>query len=227
MDYRIEGGSLPAVILNVRAGETVISEAGGRTWMRGAVDTETTSGGGVKKVFGRLLSGESLFLSRYVARGDAEIGFASSFPGKIIVRELRAGESIICQKRCFLCGMGDLDFQIHFRKKLGASFFGGEGFVMQRISGPGIVFLEVDGYAPEYTLAPGERLVCDTGVLAVMEETCTMDIQMVSSAKNLFFGGEGLFDTVITGPGKVYLQTMTVEKLAQLIIPYMPSSNNN
>jgi len=191
------------------------------------VSTETTSNGGVRKAFGRLFSGESLFMSRYVARGNAEIGFASSFPGKILVRELAPGESIICQKRVFLCGMGDLDFKVHFKKKFGASLFGGEGFIMQKITGPGIVFLEIDGYAPEYTLSPGERLVCDTGVLAVMDETCTMDIQMVSGVKNFFFGNEGLFDTVITGPGKVHLQTMTVEKLAQLLIPYMPHDSNN
>lgn len=227
MNYRIEGGNLPVVILTLEPGEVVVGEAGSRTWMRGNVETEATSNGGFKKAFGRLFTGESLFMSRYTARGNAEMGFASSFPGKIIARELQRGESIICQKRCFLCGMGDFNFQIHFRKKLGASLFGGEGFIMQKITGPGIVFLEIDGYAPECTLAPGERLVCDTGVLAVMDETCTMDIQMVSGAKNFFFGGEGLFDTVITGPGKVYLQTMTVEKLAQLLIPYMPHDDNN
>ena len=222
MRYNIEGGSLPVAILKLDAGEYVISESGGRTWMRGSVTTETTSYGGVKKSLGRLFMGESLFMSRYTANSPAEIAFASSFPGRIIVRELSRGESIICQKTAFLCGMGPLELSVHFRRKLGSGFFGGEGFIMQKITGPGIVFIEVDGYSPEYDLAPGEQLICDTGVLAAMDETCSMDIQTVRGAKNMFFGGEGIFDTVITGPGRVYLQSMTVEKLARLMSPYFP-----
>ena len=227
MHYRIEGGDLPVAILNLRAGEVVISEAGGRTWMRGPVITETTSYGGAKKVFSRMFSGESLFMSRYTAQGDAEMAFASSFPGNIHVRELAPGESIICQKSSFLCGMGNLNISIHFQKKLSRGFFGGEGFIMQRITGPGIVFVEIDGYSPMYELAPGEQIVCDTGALAMMDATCTMDVRMVSGAKNIFLGNEGLFDTVITGPGKVYMQSMTIPKLASLIIPYIPSGHDN
>ena len=222
MKYNVEGGSLPVAILQLEAGETVISESGGRTWMRGPITTETTSYGGVRKAIGRLFTGESLFMSRYVANGPAEIAFASSFPGRIIVRELAPGQSIICQKSAFLCGMGPLELSVHFKKRLGTGFFGGEGFIMQRVTGPGIVFLEVDGYSPEYDLAPGERLICDTGVLAAMDETCSMDIEVVRGAKNMFLGGEGIFNTVVTGPGKVYLQSMTVEKLARLMIPYLP-----
>ena len=222
MKYNVEGGSLPVAILQLEAGETVISESGGRTWMRGPITTDTTSYGGVRKAIGRLFTGESLFMSRYVANGPAEIAFASSFPGRIIVRELAPGQSIICQKSAFLCGMGPLELSVHFKKRLGTGFFGGEGFIMQRVTGPGIVFLEVDGYSPEYDLAPGERLICDTGVLAAMDETCSMDIEVVRGAKNMFLGGEGIFNTVVTGPGKVYLQSMTVEKLARLMIPYLP-----
>ena len=222
MKYNVEGGSLPVAILQLEAGETVISESGGRTWMRGPVTTDTTSYGGVRKAIGRLFTGESLFMSRYVANGPAEIAFASSFPGRIIVRELAPGQSIICQKTSFLCGMGPLELSVHFKKRLGTGFFGGEGFIMQRVTGPGIVFIEVDGYSPEYDLAPGERLICDTGVLAAMDETCSMDIEVVRGAKNMFLGGEGIFNTVVTGPGKVYLQSMTVEKLARLMIPYLP-----
>lgn len=222
MKYNVEGGSLPVAILQLEAGETVISESGGRTWMRGPITTDTTSYGGVRKAIGRLFTGESLFMSRYVANGPAEIAFASSFPGRIIVRELAPGQSIICQKSAFLCGMGPLELSVHFKKRLGTGFFGGEGFIMQRVTGPGIVFIEVDGYSPEYDLAPGERLICDTGVLAAMDETCSMDIEVVRGAKNMFLGGEGIFNTVVTGPGKVYLQSMTVEKLARLMIPYLP-----
>ena len=227
MHYRIEGGNLPVAVLQLQAGETVISESGGRTWMRGPVITETTSNGGVKKVFSRMFSGESLFMSRYTVQGDAEIAFASSFPGNILVRELAAGESVICQKTSFLCGMGNLDISIHFQKKLGRGFFGGEGFIMQRVTGPGIVFIEVDGYAPAYDLAPGEELICDTGAVAMMDATCSLDVRMVSGAKNIFLGNEGLFDTVVTGPGRVHMQSMTIPKLAGLLIPYMPISRDN
>ncbi len=217
MRYSIEGGTLPALVIYMQAGDEVISEAGGRTWSKGPIRSEATSNGGIGKVVGRMFSGESLFMSRYTAQGDAEIAFTSSFPGKIIARELKAGESVICQKSAFLCGIGDLDISIHFRKKLGAGLFGGEGFIMQKITGPGTVFVELDGYTPEYNLAPGETLVCDTGVVAMMDETCSMDVQMVKGAKNMLFGNEGLFDTVITGPGRVHLQTMTLAKLASLI----------
>jgi len=225
MRYTIEGGSLPVALLRLEPGETILSEAGGRTWMKGNVITETRAEGGLGKSIGRMFSGESLFMTRYTAQGPAEIGFASSFPGKILAMELQPGQSIICQKSSFLCATAGVELAIHFKKKLGAGFFGGEGFIMQRITGPGLVFLELDGHCKEYDLAPGERLVCDTGVLAMMESSCSMDVQMVSGAKNIFFGGEGLIDTVVTGPGKVWLQSMTVPKLAGLIAPYIVTKN--
>lgn len=225
MRYSIEGGTLPAVIIQLDPGEGLISEAGGRTWSRGPITTEAKAEGGVGKAIGRLFSGESLFMSRYTAQGPAEIAFSSSFPGRIVARTLGPGESIICQKSAFLCASYGVDLAVHFQKKLGTGFFGGEGFIMQRVTGPGIVFLEVDGYCQEYDLAPGERLCCDTGVLAIMDATCQMDVQMVKGVKNAIFGGEGLFDTVVTGPGKVYLQTMTIAKLAKQIIPFIPSKS--
>ncbi len=223
MNYKIEGGSLPAVIINLNAGESLISEAGGRTWSRGPILTESKAEGGIGKSIGRMFSGESLFMSKYTAQAPAEIAFSSSFPGSIIARELAPGQSIICQKSSFLCASYGVELAVHFQKKLGAGLVGGEGFIMQRVTGPGIVFLEVDGYCQEYDLVPGEQLVCDTGVLAIMDETCQIDIQRVKGAKNILFGGEGLFDTVVTGPGKVYLQTMTIEKLASLILPFIPT----
>jgi len=222
MQYRIEGGSLPAVIIYLNPGETILSEAGARTWSRGPIQMETTAEGGIGKSLGRMFSGESLFMSRYTAQGPVEIAFSSSFPGRIIARELQAGESIICQKSAFLCATAGVELAMHFQKKIGAGLVGGEGFIMQRITGPGLVFLEVDGYCQEYTLQPGEPLICDTGVLAIMDATCQLDVQMVKGAKNMLFGGEGLFDTVVTGPGKVYLQTMTIKKLAKLMTPYLP-----
>lgn len=223
MKYSIEGGSLPAVVIQLDPGETLISEVGGRTWCRGPVVTETKAEGGIGKSLGRMFSGESLFMSRYTAQGPVEIVFASSFPGRIVARTLNPGESIICQKSSFLCGTAGVELAVHLQKKLGAGFVGGEGFIMQRITGPGTVFLELDGYCPEYDLAPGEQLVCDTGVVALMDATCQIDVQMVKGAKNMLLGGEGLFDTVVTGPGKVYMQTMSISRLAQQLRPFMPS----
>ena len=223
MQYRIEGGSLPAVIINLNPGETMISEAGGRTWSRGAVDSTVTTLGGAGKALGRMLMGESLFMNLYTAQEPAEIAFSSSFPGRIVARELGPGQSIICQKHAFLCATYGVQLAMHFQKKLGAGLVGGEGFIMQKVTGPGLVFLKVDGFCQDYDLAPGEQLICDTGVLAVMDETCTMDVQMVKGVKNVIFGGEGLFDTVVTGPGKVHLQTMTIGRLARQIIPYIPN----
>ncbi len=222
MRYTIEGGSLPAVIIQLDPGEKLLSEVGGRTWSRGPVLTETKAEGGAGKAFGRMFMGESLFMNTYTAQGAAEIAFSSSFPGKIVTRELAPGQSIVCQKRAFLCATYGVELAVHFQKKLGAGLVGGEGFIMQRVTGPGLVFLEVDGFCQEYDLQPGEQIVCDTGVLAIMDATCQMDVQMVKGVKNMLLGGEGLFDTVITGPGKVHLQTMTIPKLANQMIPYLP-----
>ena len=222
MRYEIEGGSLPAVIISLNPGETIISEVGGRSWARGPILTETKGEGGVGKSLGRMFSGESLFMSRYTAQGPAEIAFASSFPGRIIARELAPGESIICQKSAFLCGTAGINLAVHFQKKLGAGMLGGEGFIMQKITGPGLVFLELDGYVKEYNLAPGEELVADTGLVALMDATCQMDIRVVKGLKNKLLGGEGLVDTVVIGPGKAYIQTMSIAKLAGLLIPFLP-----
>ena len=222
MQYCIEGGTLPALIIRLNPGETMVSQAGGRTWSRGPIHTETR-GGSLGKALGRMFTGESLFMSYYTAQGPAEIAFTSSFPGRIVAKELRAGESVICQKSAFLCATAGVELSAHLQKRIGAGLLGGEGFIMQRVTGPGLAFFEFDGYCPEYYLAAGEQLTCDTGVLAMMEESCTMDIQLVKGAKNMLLGGEGLVDTVITGPGRVWLQTMTVPKLAKLITPHIPN----
>lgn len=224
MKHTIKGGSLPAVIINLEPGESIISQAGGRTWFKGEVVTDTRSMGGTSRALGRMFTGERLFMSHYTAKSPAEIAFSSSFPGTIIERKLERGESVIAQKSAFLCATPEVELAVHFQKKLGAGFFGGEGFVMQKITGPGTVFLEIDGYCQEYDLAQGEKLVCDTGVLALMDATCDMDIERIKGMKNVLFGGEGFFDTVITGPGKVYLQTMTIPKLASLMRPFLPSN---
>lgn len=222
MQYSIEGGSLPAVIISLNAGEKLISEVGGRTWSRGDVTTETTSNGGAGKALGRMLTGESMFMSTYTANGPAEIAFTSSFPGRIVARQLGPGESVIAQKSAFLCASYGTQLSVYVNKGVGKGLFGGEGFLMQQITGPGIAFFEIDGYCKEYDLAAGERIVCDTGVMALMDSTVSMEIQTVKGLKNKLLGGEGMFDTVLIGPGKVCLQTMTVASLASLIIPFIP-----
>lgn len=221
LNYEIEGGNLPVVICYPQQGQTVCSERGSMSWMTPNMVMDTTTGGGIKKALGRLFSGDSIFLNEYTPHyGDGMIAFASSFPGSIIPFELNGG-GIIVQKSGFLAMEKGLDMSLYFQKKLSRGFFGGEGFIMQRISGYGTAFIEIDGYCKEYTLQEGESIIADTGYLAAMSDTCTMDIQPVQGAKNIFFGGQGLFNTVITGPGKVYLQSMPISNTAAALAPYI------
>jgi len=220
--YEIEGGNLPVVICYPEVGQTLCTESGAMSWMSPNMKMETNTGGGFKKAFGRLFSGESIFMNEYTpVNGRGMIAFASSFPGSIIPYQVSPGNGIIVQKRGFLAMEKGLDLSVYFQKKLGKGFFGGEGFIMQKITGSGMVFIEIDGYCKEYTLRAGESIIVDTGYLAAMSESCTMDIQTVQGAKNIFFGGEGLFHTRISGPGKVYIQSMPVINTAQAITPYI------
>ena len=220
--YEIEGGHLPVVICYPQAGQTLCTESGAMSWMSPNMHMDTNTGGGLKKAFGRLLSGESIFLNEYTAmNGEGMIAFASSFPGSIIPYQVTPGNGIIVQKRGFLAMEKGLELSMFFQKKLGKGFFGGEGFIMQRISGNGMVFLESDGHCKTYELRAGQSIIVDTGYLAAMSESCTMDIETVKGAKNIFLGGEGLFHTRITGPGRVYLQSMPVIHTAQALAPYI------
>ncbi len=226
--YEIEGGNLPVVICYPQAGQSLCTESGAMSWMSPNMEMDTNTGGGFKKMFGRMFSGESIFMNEYTAIGnEGMIAFAASFPGSIIPYQVTPGNGIIVQKRGFLAMEKGLELSVYFQKKLGKGFFGGEGFIMQRISGNGMVFLEIDGYCKEYNLGVGESIVIDTGYLAAMSETCTMDIQTVKGAKNIFFGGEGLFHTRVTGPGKVYIQSMPVINTAQRLTPYLHISSGN
>ena len=228
LNYKIEGGHLPVVTCYLEPGQTLCSESGAMSWMSPNMHMETNSGGGVKKALGRLFSGESLFMNEYSAQGGTGmIAFASKFPGSIIPYEVSASNGIIVQKKGFLAMEKGLDLSVYFQRKLGKGFFGGEGFIMQKITGNGLIFLEIDGHCVEYNLGVGESIIVDTGYLAAMSETCTMDIQQVKGAKNIFFGGEGLFHTKVTGPGKVYIQSMPIWQIAQELIPYMPTPSTS
>lgn len=220
MEARILGDGLPVVTCKLKNGESVITENGGMSWMEDGIEMKTTTNGGIMKGLGRAFAGESIFMNIYQAqREGAEISFASSFPGQIIEMDLAEGETIIAQKRAFLCGESTIDIQMQFRKKLGAGLFGGEGFIMQKITGPGKVFLEIDGNVVKKELAVGEKLKIDNGYLAAMTKDVNLDIETVKGVKNIMFGGEGLFLTTLTGPGTVWIQTMPVSKLAGMFYP--------
>lgn len=227
LKYEIEGGSLPVVICYPEAGQTLCTQSGAMSWMSPNMQMQTNSGGGFKKMMGRLFSGDSIFMNEYTpAGGSGMIAFASSFPGSIIPYEVTPGNGIIVQKSGFLAMEKGLELSVFFQKSLSKGLFGGEGFIMQKISGNGLAFIEIDGYCKEYTLQAGESIIVDTGYLAAMSESCQMEVNTVKGAKNVLFGGEGFFNTRITGPGKVYIQSMPVINTAMRLIPYMPKSSS-
>lgn len=212
MQYKIEGGQLPVVIVELEENEKIVTEGGGMSWMTENMQMET-KGGGLGKVFGRMLTGESLFQNIYTAKqGPGMIALASSMPGTIMAVKIEKDKPFIVQKKAFLGAEASVELSIFFQRKLGAGFFGGEGFIMQKLTGEGVAFVELDGYVKVYELEAGEKMIIDTGYLAAMESTVTMDIKTVGNLKDMVFGGEGLFHTVVSGPGKVYLQSMPATK---------------
>ena len=225
MKYKIEGGNLPAVICTLEDGESMITESGGMSWMSPNMKMETTSNGGIGKAFGRMFTGEAMFQNRYTAQGGSGmIAFASSFPGCIRAVEIGPGRELIVQKSGFLASETGVEMSVFFQKKLGSGLFGGEGFIMQKLSGQGMAFLEFDGHVIEYELNKEQSIVVDTGYLAAMDATCSMEIKSVPGVKNALFGGEGLFNTVVNGPGKVYLQTMPINLVAAVLRSVMPEA---
>lgn len=225
MKYSIEGAPLPVVIVTLEDGETVLTEKGAMSWMTPNMVMKT-SGGGIGKMFGRALSGESAFQNTYTAQGgQGEIAFASSFPGDIRAYEIGPGKEIIAQKSAFLASTDGVNLSTFFQKKIAGGFFGGEGFIMQKLSGQGTAFLEFDGSIKEYTLEAGQQIIVDTGYVAAMEGTCSLDVKTVSGLKNKLLGGEGFFNTVVTGPGKVWLQTMPANQMAGVLAQFLPVNN--
>lgn len=226
MEYQIEGAPLPVVICQLEAGETMLTERGSMSWMTPNMKMETSTNGGLGKAFGRMLSGDSIFQNRYTAQGgQGLIAFASSFPGSIRAFDIGPGRELVVQKSGFLASEAGVQLSVFFQKKLGSGFFGGEGFIMQKLSGRGMAFVEIDGELVEYELGPGEQLVVDTGNVAGFTAGVQMDIQAVPGVKNALLGGEGLFNTILTGPGKVWLQTMPICSVAMSIRPYIPTGN--
>jgi len=224
MQYEIKGGSFPVVVCQLESGEQMITEKGSMVWMSPNMQMETR-GGGLGKMFAKAFSGESMFQNIYTARGAGMITFGSSFPGMIKAIEIGPGREMILQKSAFLASESSVELSIHFKKKLGVGLFGGEGFIMQKLSGRGTAFVEIDGELMEYQLGPGEQLVVDTGNVAGFTAGVQMDIQQVPGVKNALLGGEGLFNTLLTGPGTVWLQTMPICNVAMSIRPYIPTGN--
>lgn len=224
MNFTIEGEPLPVVICNLDPGETMITEKGAMSWMSQNMKMETSSNGGIGKMLGRAFSGESLFQNRYTAEGGpGMIAFSSSFPGSIRPFQISPGNEIVAQKSAFLASTVGVELSIFFQEKIGSGLFGGEGFIMQRLSGNGTAFLEFDGYIKEYELEAGQKMIIDTGYLAAMTSGCSISIQTVPGLKNMLLGGEGIFNTVLSGPGHVWLQTMPVPQLAGAIRPFIPT----
>ncbi len=223
MRVEIKGSPMPVAICHLADGESIKTEKGAMSWMSPNLDM-TTTGGGIGNMMSRAFSGESMFQNIYTAKnGEGMIAMASSFPGEILELDVSQGD-IIAQKRAFLACESTVEMSIFFQKKLGTGFFGGEGFIMQKFSGRGKVLLEIDGSIVTYQLKPEQTIMIDTGNLAMMESTCSIDIERVKGAKNMFFGGEGFFNTKITGPGKIWLQTMPANTMAQAISPFLTTA---
>lgn len=224
MRYEMIGDAYPVVTCYLNNGESMYTEKGSMVWMSPNMKMDTR-GGGLGKMFSKAFSGESMFQNIYTANGDGMITFGSSFPGEIRALQIGPGQEMIVQKRSFLAAEPGVELSIHFNKKIGVALFGGEGFIMQRLSGNGVAFVEIDGSLVEYELKPGQQLVVDSGNVAAFTPSVHMEIQQVPGLKNKLLGGEGLFNTVLTGPGVVWLQTMPISGIAATLQGMIPSGN--
>jgi len=222
MKYKISGTVMQAVNFELTKGDKVYSESGNMAWMSDNIKMETSTRGGLVEGIKRRFAGESIFLNTFTCeQGTGIITFASEFPGKVIPLKFEKGKELICQKDAFMCAEDGVNLQMHFRKKLGAGFFGGEGFILQKLSGNGMAFVEISGEITEMDLKKDQVLRVDTGHIAMFEPTVDFDIELVKGAKNIFFGGEGLFFATLKGPGKIWLQSMPLANLAGKIGRYL------
>ncbi len=225
MQYRIIGDTMPAVeVLFDAPGESMYTQSGGMAWMTEGITMDSNMRGGLGKSIGRMFSGESMFMATYKAeRPGAMVAFASTVAGEVLPVDVGANGGLICQKGAFLCAQESVNLNVTFTKKFSAGLFGGEGFILQDISGSGMVFLEIDGNKVEKNLAPGEVIKVDTGNVVAFERSVRYEIETVKGLKNIFLGGEGLFLTKLTGPGKVILQTQNFNEFAGRIAGFIPT----
>lgn len=226
MKSEIIGTVMPMVEIELNQGELIYAQTGAMQWMTENIDMQTNMRGGIFGAIKRGVSGENMFLAHFSAeQNGARVAFGHSFPGKIIEIDV-SEKTMICQKRAFLCATEGVDYDIEFQKKIGTGFFGGEGFIMQRLSGNGTAWVEMDGEYVVKELAPGEKLRMETGALGMYEAGMDLSINLVKGFKNMFLGGEGLFLTTIEGPGKVWIQTMPAQNMASEIANFIPSRND-
>ena len=224
MEYKIYGTVMQSVDVTLTRGESVYTESGGMAWMAGDIGMTTNTKGGLMAGLGRKLAGESFFMTTYTCKGEQGlVVFTPEAPGKVLPFQLGPGQSLICQKDAFMCAESSVKLEMHFRKKLGTGLFGGEGFILEKITGPGLVFLEIPGEVREYTLQPNQVLRVDPGHIAAFEPSVSYDIAMVKGLKNIFFSGEGLFLATIKGPGRLWLQSMPLSNLAGKLARYLPT----
>ncbi len=228
MQYEIQGNPFGVVVCTLEDGESVKNESGSMVWMTPNVQMSTNAGGGIGRAFGRLFSGESIFQNVYTARsGRGLIAFAASFPGEVRALQITPDQPVVVQKSAFLASEMGVELSVHFNHRVSGGFFGGEGFIMQKLSGRGTAFVELDGSVVEYDLAAGQQMVVDTGNLAMCDATVSIEAKTVKGVKNVLFGGEGLFNTVVTGPGRVWLQTMPLNAFAAGLAPMLAPYFNN
>jgi uncharacterized protein (TIGR00266 family) len=228
MTYEIQGAPLPVVIFKLESGEALNTQRGAMSWMSPNMNMETNAGGGLGQMFSRAISGESIFQNVYTAEnGPGLIACASTLPGQILAIPVSSSRTIVAQKKAFLASERGVDMNVFFQHKFGAGFFGGEGFFMEKFTGNGMVFLEIDGSVIEYDLREGQRIIVNTGNIAAMDDTVAIDVETVKGLGNMIFGGEGIFNTVLTGPGHIWLQTMSLPKMAGTLYALMPHDSNH
>lgn len=227
MKYQITGNVMQTLDILLDAGESVFTESGGMAWMRGNIEMKTNTRGGLMAGLARSLSGESLFLTNYTCRSkQAMVTFTPESPGAIVPVELGPNQVRICQKDAFMVAEDSVTLEMHFRKRLGTGLFGGEGFILQKLTGPGTAWVEIAGEVREIELQPGEKVQVDPGHIAMYEPSVDYDIQRVKGVTNILFGGEGLFLATLTGPGKIWLQSMPLSNMAAKLSRYLPKSSS-
>jgi uncharacterized protein (TIGR00266 family) len=226
MRYEISGTVMQTVAIDLSPGDVIYSQSAAMAWMSDSVSMQTNTGGGLFAGLKRSLTGGSLFITEFSAGAGGHVAFAPRFPGTILARELKAGESLICRKETFLCAEKTVTLELAWQQRMGAGFFGGAGFILQKVTGPGTVFLDLSGEVVTKQLAAGEKLLVHAGHVGVHEPTVSFDIQMLPGFSNVIFGGEGLFLATLTGPGEVHLQSMPILNLAEEIARYLPARQN-
>jgi uncharacterized protein (TIGR00266 family) len=225
MQYRLSGSVMQTLEIDLAPGETVYSQTNCMCWMNDHIEMNTHTGGGLFAGLKRTLGGGSFFITEFTARGQGHVAFAPRFPGTVMPIPLREGQSVICRKETFLCAEKSVTLELAWQQRFGAGVFGGEGFILQKVTGPGVVWLDLSGEVVERDLAPGERLLVNAGHVGVIDPGVNFDIQMVKGFRNILFGGEGLFLATLTGPGHIALQSMPIMNLAEEIGRYLPQTS--